>query len=176
MTRSRGAILSIVGPGAVTAALAAEKEAGQRRDQVHEALDRDLEVARYAADRAFRQYDAADPANRLVAGELEVRLEQGACSGPGGRSENNRPPCRRSQKHLDSAHTTDARLKKRVVRTLIHEIVADIDDQAAEVILIVHWIGGLHSEIRLPRRRRGQRNSTPADIIRRGPAARPHSE
>jgi hypothetical protein len=28
---------------------------------------------RYAADRAFRQYDAADPANRLVAGELEAR-------------------------------------------------------------------------------------------------------
>ena len=51
----------------------AEKEAGQRRDQVREALDRDLEAARYAADRAFRQYDAADPANRLVAGELEAR-------------------------------------------------------------------------------------------------------
>src|SRR5215469_2505704 len=28
---------------------------------------------RYAADRAFRQYDAADPANRLVAAELELR-------------------------------------------------------------------------------------------------------
>ena len=34
---------------------------------------RDLEAARYAADRAFRQYDAADPANRLVAAELEAR-------------------------------------------------------------------------------------------------------
>jgi hypothetical protein len=44
----------------------------QRRDQVREALGRDLEAARYAADRAFRQYDAADPANRLVAGELEA--------------------------------------------------------------------------------------------------------
>lgn len=28
---------------------------------------------RFAVDRAFRRYDAADPANRLVAGELEVR-------------------------------------------------------------------------------------------------------
>ena len=45
----------------------------QRRDQVRDALKRDLEAARYAADRAFRQYDAADPANRLVAGELEAR-------------------------------------------------------------------------------------------------------
>jgi hypothetical protein len=45
----------------------------QRRDQVRKALRRDLEAARYAADRAFRQYDAADPANRLVTGELEAR-------------------------------------------------------------------------------------------------------
>jgi hypothetical protein len=51
------------------------------------------------------------------------------------------------------------------VRTLIQEVVADVDPQAAEIILVVHWIGGVHSEIRLPRRRRGQRNSTSADII-----------
>ena len=67
------ALLTVVRPGAIAAAVAAEKEASQRRDQVREALKRDLEAARYAADRAFRQYDAADPANRLVAGELEAR-------------------------------------------------------------------------------------------------------
>jgi hypothetical protein len=67
------ALLQIVEPAAIAAAVAAEAEAGDRRDQVREALIRDLEAARYAADRAFRQYDAADPANRLVAGELETR-------------------------------------------------------------------------------------------------------
>ena len=51
------------------------------------------------------------------------------------------------------------------MRTLIEEIVADIDDAASEIVLIVHWAGGVHSEIRLPKRRRGQRNSTAADII-----------
>jgi hypothetical protein len=61
--------------------------------------------------------------------------------------------------------TTDARLKKRIVRTLIHEIVADIDAAASEIAIVVHWLGGVHSEIRLPRRRCGQRNSTPADVI-----------
>ena len=44
-----------------------------RRDEAREAMVRDREAARYAADRAFRQYDAADPENRLVAGELEAR-------------------------------------------------------------------------------------------------------
>ena len=37
--------------------------------------------------------------------------------------------------------------------------------EAAEIVLVVHWIGGVHSEMRLPRRRRGQRNSTSADVI-----------
>ena len=67
------ALLTVVDPGAIAAAVAAEKDANQRRDQVREALERDLEAGRYATDRALRQYDAADPANRLVAGELEAR-------------------------------------------------------------------------------------------------------
>jgi hypothetical protein len=44
-------------------------------------------------------------------------------------------------------------------------VIADIDQKAAEIILLVHWVGGVHSEIRLPKRRRGQRNSTSADVI-----------
>src|SRR6202022_126924 len=75
------ALLTVVGPGAIAAATAAAKEAGERRDQVREALGRDLEAARYAADRAFRQYDAADPANRLVASELETRWNKALARG-----------------------------------------------------------------------------------------------
>lgn len=41
-----------------------------------------------------------------------------------------------------SAPTTDARLKKRIVRTVIQEVVADIDDEASEIVLLIHWIGG----------------------------------
>jgi hypothetical protein len=82
--------LTVVGPGAIAAAVAAEKEATQRRDQVREALKRDLEAARYATDRAFRQYDAADPANRLGAGELEARWNKVLARG-GGRRQNRRP-------------------------------------------------------------------------------------
>jgi hypothetical protein len=52
-----------------------------------------------------------------------------------------------------TAPLTDARLKKRIVRTLINQVIADIDDVAAEIVLVVHWIGGIHSEMRLPKRR-----------------------
>src|SRR6202022_5127301 len=50
----------------------------------------------------------------------------------------------------------DARLKKRIVRTLIHEVVVDLDDATSEIVLVIHWKGGVHTEIRVPRRRRGQ--------------------
>ncbi|WP_247469827.1 hypothetical protein [Bradyrhizobium sp. 45] len=43
--------------------------------------------------------------------------------------------------------------------------MANIDDAAPEIVLIVHWVGGAHSGLRLPKRRRAQRNSTSADII-----------
>src|SRR5204862_7988823 len=49
--------------------------------------------------------------------------------------------------------------------TVIHAVVADSEQEAAEIVLVLHWIGGVHSEMRLPRRRRGQRNSTSADVI-----------
>jgi hypothetical protein len=51
---------------------------------------------------------------------------------------------------------TSVRLKKRIVRTLIEEVLVDVDSSASELILTLHWKGGAHTELRLPRRRRGQ--------------------
>src|SRR5258707_1264847 len=174
------ALLGVVGPGAIAAAAAAAKEAGERRDQVRDALSRDLEAARYAADRALRQYDAADPANRLVASELEARWNRALAhaaevEGKIAMHDAATPApiadpaslgvLASNLKTVWDAPTTDARLKKRIVRTLVHEVVADIDEAASKIVLIVHWVGGAHSELRLPKRRRGERNSTSADII-----------
>lgn len=63
------------------------------------------------------------------------------------------------------ASSTDARLKKRIVRTVIHEVIADLDDVNSEIVLTIHWVGGVHTELRLPKRNRGQRNATCDDII-----------
>ena len=174
------ALLKVVEPGAIAAAIAAEAEAGHRRDQVREALLCDLEAARYAADRAFRQYDAADPANRLVAGELETRWNKALVRVADVEAkiavhDAARPPQEVTSvtfatladdlKSVWIAPTTDARLKKRIVRTVIREVIADIDPDAAEIVLMIHWMGGVHTELRLPRRRKGQRNSTASDIV-----------
>ena len=64
------------------------------------------------------------------------------------------------------AHDTDPRLKKRILRALIEDIVVDIDDDRHEVACVIHWKGGLHSGARVPRRRRGQDGSqTSADVV-----------
>ncbi len=51
----------------------AREEDVHKHDEVLAVLQRDLQAARYAAQRAQKQYDAADPENRLVADELERR-------------------------------------------------------------------------------------------------------
>jgi DNA invertase Pin-like site-specific DNA recombinase len=175
------ALLAVVQPAAAEAALAAEAQAMAQRDQARDALLRDLEAARYAADRAFRQYDAADPENRLVAGELEARwnraLTRVAAVDKRIADHDAAVPRRldlepiscgalaNDLKAVWTAPTTEARLKKRIVRTVIREALADFDGETAEIVIVVHWMGGAHTEHRLPRRRRGQRNSTSADIV-----------
>jgi DNA invertase Pin-like site-specific DNA recombinase len=175
------ALLAVVQPAAAQAALAAEAQAMVRRDEAREAMTRDLEAARYAADRAFRQYDAADPLNRLVAGELETRWNRALtrvaeiaqriaehdamAPARSGLAPISFAELAKDLQAVWAAPTTDARLKKRIVRTVIQEAVADLDDATAEIVLTIHWVGGTHTEHRLPRRRRGQRNSTSADIV-----------
>jgi len=52
------------------------------------------------------------------------------------------------------------------VRTLLEEIVIDLDLEANEVALILHWKGGAHSLLRIPRQRPGQKVAdTPSDLI-----------
>jgi DNA invertase Pin-like site-specific DNA recombinase len=165
-------ILRVVQPAAIDAAVIASEAAAHQRDEVVHAWTRELEAARYAARRAQKQYDATDPENRLVADELERRwnsalqrvreIEERIDQHVHGRRQ---PviPTREEFENLAADLETvwrnpraDVRVKKRLVRTLIHEIVVDTDPEAGEVILVIHWKGGVHTELRVPRRRRGQ--------------------
>ena len=61
---------------------------------------------------------------------------------------------------------TDVRLKKRIVRALIEEVIVDIDRTIGETSLVIHWKGGTHTELRVPIRRRGQNSlHTSKDIV-----------
>ena len=45
--------------------------------------------------------------------------------------------------------STDMCLKQRIIRILMREIVADVDESRKEIVLLIHWAGGRHSELRL---------------------------
>ena len=175
-------VLRVVQPGAIEAAMQAQQQEVQQRDDVRAALMRDLEAARFAADRAFRQYDATNPQNRLVAAELELRwnraLERVTNSQERIDVHDRQRPAPKSASPDDflslasdlktvwADPATDARLKKRIVRTLIHEVIADIEPQVGEIVLVLHWAGGAHTELRLRRRRRGKCKRTAVEIIK----------
>ncbi len=177
----RAEVLRVVEPAAVEAARLAGEQAEQARDEVVAALERDLEAARYAARRAGKQFDAADPDNRLVAGELERRWEQALRQVreleqrlEERQAQRDRCPPPTGEDLADLAAdlravwddpACDVRLKKRVVQALVREVVADVDEERREIVLVVHWEGGVHTELRLPRRSRGQCRPTSADAV-----------
>ena len=175
-------LLSVVQPAAIEAAVLATQQQAHAQSEVLSALRRDLEAARYRAQRAERQYQAADPENRLVTQELERRwnvalqevraLESriaGECDREGSACTGTLEEFQNLAADLETLWKdpeVDERSRKRLLRTLIREIVVDIDEQTSEIVLLIHWKGGVHTPLRLPRRRRGQSGShTPKDIV-----------
>jgi hypothetical protein len=163
-------ILRVVQPCALDAAALAVTQESHRHDELIEALLLELEAARYAEGLARKQYDAVDPDNRLVASELErrwnsalqkvkeieARVEQEQLLEE---AEPDRAPLGGLAADLEDVWTsaeTDVRLKKRIIRTMIEEVVVENDVTQIEVALVIHGKGGVHSELRVPRRRRGQ--------------------
>ena len=43
-----------------------------------------------------------------------------------------------------------------LVRALITEIVADVDETAGEIVLVIHWTGGQHSQLRIKKPKTGE--------------------
>jgi excisionase family DNA binding protein len=175
-------VLDVVRPAAIEATLAAAQEHSRRQNELLGALRVELEAARYAADRAWRQFDAADPANRLVVDELEHRWNQTLerVQEVEARLRNEEDACRameppdptvlaRLASDLEvvwNDPNVDVRLKKRIIRTVIKEIVGDVDEGPREIVLVIHWKGGVHTELRIPKRRVGQSSArTPEDIV-----------
>jgi DNA invertase Pin-like site-specific DNA recombinase len=165
------AILRAVESSAIEAAVTAAERAVQEPTERRRALELELEQARYQARLAGRRYGAVDPDNRLVAGELEARwnaaLQQVASledslrklnAGPRATVLPDKELLRSLAEDLPSVWNSskEAGLKQRIARILIEEIVADVDAKASQLILIIHWSGGRHSELRLKKSRLGE--------------------
>lgn len=158
-------ILQAIAPQAIDAAIAAAQRADERHREQRQALELEIEHARYDAQLAARRSERVDPDRRLVAAELEARwntaLErvrelEGRLASFDARAVPQQQIDERTLRALAHAvpalwddPTTDMRLKQRIVRILIHEIIVDTDDTSREIVLVIHWQGGRHTELRV---------------------------
>lgn len=156
-------ILKVLQPLATEAALKAEELAHAKTAAARRLVELELEQARYEARLAARRYEAVDPDKRLVAEELEARWEAAlghvrevearlAAPQPAGTPAPDRALLLALAEDLDAvwqAAETDMALKQRIVRVLIREIIVDVDAASEEIVLVIHWAGGRHSELRV---------------------------
>jgi hypothetical protein len=61
---------------------------------------------------------------------------------------------------------TDMAAKKRLVRAVIEEIIADVNEERGTIEFVVRWVGGCHTRLQVPRPRPGQhRFRTDRDVV-----------
>ena len=164
-------ILNVISPLGVAASVAAIERLSDKQSDRHAALTRQLQQCEYEAQRAFDQYDQAEPANRLVTAVLEQRwnekletvnriktaLETDETI-PQSLSLAERETITELGRNFSSVWNDTSCsmvLKKKIARTLINEIIVDLDDETQQLHFIIHWHGGCHTNFARPKPRSG---------------------
>src|SRR5205085_1217963 len=154
-----GRVLAALEPAALELSLAAADDLHQERARLHQLRRQELERAGYQAERARRQYDAAEPENRLVARELERRWEEALKeqrrleeeyarfrqSQPEGLSLLEREQIRSLAGDVPAlwhAATTTAADRQRIVRLLVEAVEVTVAGVSEQTEVTICWAGG----------------------------------
>src|SRR5689334_25010172 len=162
-------LLRALEPMAIEAALEAERMLMETQSERRRIAALELQQAQYEARLAERRYAACDPDNRLIAAQLEKSWEQAL------RRVNELETRQLAEQPCTIEVAPDAfanlagnlsaawnapgvtmRARQQLLRTLITDMVVDVDDEAREVVLTIHWRGGQHSELRVRKPRTGE--------------------
>ncbi len=158
------ALLAALAPAGLEASLRAAEQLEAGIDAELAQWGRQVERARYEAQRAERRYRAIDPANRLVARGLEADWEKclqtiETAEADLARREHRRPRALHVQEReailslgtdlqrVWSAGTTTDRDRKELLRTLLEEVIFAVNRDKQQVHLTLRWRGGLLSEL-----------------------------
>jgi hypothetical protein len=146
------------------------------RSEHRRILELELQQVRYEASLAERRYAACDPDNRLIASTLEknwetalrrvrdceARLDATTPSVPAAPI----PDLTGIAEDLEAAWknvSVSMRSRQQLTRALVNDISVDVDEPAREIVLIIHWKGGQHSELRLRKPRSGGHDCITSD-------------
>lgn len=160
--------LKAVTPAQVEIALHALDEFEAEQAEARRQRQMQIEQAEYEVELACRRYEAADPANRLVAGELEARWEQ---------TLRHRDQLRRDAEELDRqtgqrlgaadrarvrqmatdlgsvwhAPTTTMADRKALLRFLVQRVYLDGVTEPGQIRITVEWHTGARTSVTVPR-------------------------
>jgi hypothetical protein len=177
--------LAAVTPAQVEVALRALDAYEAEQAEVKRQRRLQTQQADYEADIARRRYEATDPANRLVAAELEARWEQALrererltreadeldrqAASPLGAAERRR--VREMAGDLGKvwhARTTGMEDRKELLRFLVHRVYLDGVTEAGQIRIEVEWHTGARTQVKVPRPLVGAwAPKTPAEAVER---------
>jgi hypothetical protein len=165
-------LLRAVQPMAIEAAVEVERRYMETQGEKQRIVELELQQARYEASLAERRYAACDPDNRLIAAQLEKSWEAALCR------------VETCQARLEAVTRSDPavvppdftgladdlnaawngvtmRTRQRLLRALVTDIIADVDEATREIGLTIHWRGGQHSQLRVRKPNSGERPPRP---------------
>ena len=164
------AFLSAIAPAGIEASLVAAQALEDDRDAALAQWRKEVERHRFQASRAERRYLAVDPDNRLVARGLEAEWERALLALRDAEAELVRREAARpkvlepeeiaaiSRLSLDvgrvwSAPSTTDKDRKELLRTLVEEVVVEVEREEHRAALVLRWRGGATTElvVELPR-------------------------
>jgi hypothetical protein len=174
-------VLSALAPAALELSVTAAAQVEARRAEVGRIWRQRVERADFACDRARRQYQRAEPENRLVARQLEreweAALAERAHLGEEYERYQRARPARLSAAELAAiralagdipalwaAPTTTMADRKRLIRAVIESVQVTADGATERVHATVTWAGGhqTHADLRRPVARIDQLSYYPA--------------
>ena len=152
-------VLSALAPAALELSVTAAAQVEARRAEVDRIWRQRLERADFACDRARRQYQLAEPENRLVARQLEreweAALAERAHLGEEYERYQQQRPARLSDPELAAiralagdipalwaAPTTTVADRKRLIRAVIESVQVAADGATERVHAAITWAGG----------------------------------
>jgi DNA invertase Pin-like site-specific DNA recombinase len=155
-------------PAALEISLKVAEDLEHERAQHLALWEQRLERARYEVERAWRQYNAVEPENRLVARTLEKQWEQAleaqqtlkmeyarfVAREPVVMSAEQREAIRRLSSDIPAlwhAPTTTSADRQAIVRQLIERVIVTVLDDTEKVNVELHWAGGHRTRTRLIR-------------------------
>jgi DNA invertase Pin-like site-specific DNA recombinase len=152
-------VLNAVAPAALEVSMAAAAQAQNERAMLDKLWRQRIERARYEADRARRQYQLAEPENRLVVRQLEAGWEAALAEAarleaayqrfteeqPATLSAAEREAIQSLARDLPqvwSAPSTTQADRKELLRILIEDITATVRGDSEVVDVTITWAGG----------------------------------